>query len=203
MSSAERAVLVELSSQSAARDEVLRLATDLDVSALKLEVMHFAMLMGWTSERELRRVAVESTKTLLARPLSSESVDIVCEITKHERLGDAIKSEDLPPPLFQNAEGIRLVDCVNPTDRRVTPRLAAGLSEVDPLVRLWAAYALSHRLPLPQDVMLKLRRRADDSPEMRERVRWIVAKDRRMPPAERYKAEAGASDRGRYRRPEP
>jgi hypothetical protein len=189
----ERAVFAAMRDAPAARDEVLRLAHDLEVSALKLEVAHFARQMDWMAADEFRRMAVDGARSLLARLLTSEIVDIECVIAAHVPVGDAIRSDDLSGTLFQTAEGIRLVDCVLPSDKRVSGRLAAALDNPDESVRLWAAYALSRRLPLDEPVLMRLvRRLGDESPEMRDRVRWILTNQREVPFTVR--ALAGARD---------
>jgi hypothetical protein len=178
----ERAVFATMREAGAARDEVLRLARDLDVSALKLEVAHFARHMDWLAADEFHRMAVDGARALLMRPLTSEIVDVECEIAKQEPVGGAIRSEELPGALFATAEGIRLVDCLQPADQRVSTRLATALEDPDSSTRLWAAYALSRRLPLPERVLMQLTSRlTDDSHEMRDRVRWILANERRLP----------------------
>jgi hypothetical protein len=178
----ERAVFATMRSGGLARDEVLHLARELEVSALKLEVAHFARHMDWLSADEFRRMAVDGARELLRRPLTSEIVDVECEIAKHAPVAEAVRSEDLPGALFTSAEGVRLVDCLRPSDEQVSPRLAVALADLDSSTRLWAAYALSRRLPLPDRVLLQLAKRLDDdSPAMRERVRWILATERHLP----------------------
>lgn len=188
---AQRALFATMRDRPAARDEVLRLARELEVSALKLEVADFARHLGWMSADELRHLAIDGARALLTRPLTSEIVDIECEIAKHVPVGDAIRSADLPGVLFTLAEGIRLVDCVAPADRRVDARLAAALDDPDRATRLWAAYALSRRLPLDEAVVSRLADRADDeSSEMRERVRWILEAQRNLPFEKRMELRA-------------
>jgi hypothetical protein len=194
----ERASFAAMQEKTAARDEVLRLARELEVSAVKLEVAHFARHMGWMTADEFHRLAVDGARSLLARPLTSEIVDIECEIAKHERLEDAIKSDDLPGMLFQEAEGIRLVDCVAPKDKRVSTRLAVALDNPDESTRLWAVYALSRRLPLDENVLLRLTERlGDDSADVRARVRWILGAQRRLP--DNVRAEMRIQERERTR----
>jgi hypothetical protein len=97
-------------------------------------------------------------------------------------VGDVIKSEDLSSQLFVNAEGLRMVDCLAPADPRVTPRLAAALDDADPSTRAWATHALSRRLPLDEKTLLRLAAHlGDQSVEVRERVRWIMTTERRLP----------------------
>lgn len=199
----ERDVFATMRESGSAREQVLRLARDLDVSALKLEVAHFARHMEWLSPEEFRTMAVDGARALLGRLLTSEIVDVECEIAKHEPVGDAIRSEDLANPLFASAEGIRLVDCVRPTDERVSPRLAAALGDADPSTRLWAAYALSRRLPLSEPVLLRIvDRLSDPTPGMRERARWILTHQARLPSGVRAAAVARDPELARelYRR---
>jgi hypothetical protein len=101
-------------------------------------------------------------------------VDVFCEIAKHVSLGNEFRTGDLPAALFQDAEGVRLVDCLAPTDGNVTDRLVVALDRPDPETRLWAAYAVSRRLPLPDPVLVRLARDLDDpSADLRARLRWI------------------------------
>jgi hypothetical protein len=68
---------------------------------------------------------------------------------------------------------VRLVDCLHPVDARVNARLAAALDAADPSLRLWAAYALSRRLPLDDRTLTRLAGYLNDPlPDLRERVRW-------------------------------
>ena len=197
----ERATFATMQGKTAARDEVLRLARELEVSAVKLEVAHFARHMEWMTAAEFRRMAIDGARSLLARPLTSEIVDIECEIAKHEPLGDSIKSEDLSGMLFTLAEGIRLVDCLAPRDKRVSTRLAAALDDPDESTRLWAVYALSRRLPLEEPVLMALARRlGDPSAEVRDRTRWIFGAQRKLPDDVRAEMRAQERGRGRTRR---
>jgi len=168
-----RLVFAQIRALGAPRERVLGLAHALNVSALRLELAHFALEMGWITHEDLRRTAVDGTKQLLARPLTSEAVDIICEIAKREDLGDAFGSKDLSRELFALPEGLRLVDCLHPADARINPRLAAALESDDPPLRLWAAYALSRRLPLDDRTLMRLAGYLNDTlPDLRERVRW-------------------------------
>jgi hypothetical protein len=156
-----------------ARDQVLGLVRDLDVSALKLELAHFSQEMGWMTSDELRAVAVDGAKDLLARPLTSDIIDVMCEITKHVDLGREFGSNGFSSGIFGLAEGVRLVDCLHPVDARVNARLTAALDAADPSLRLWAAYALSRRLPLDDRTLTRLAGYLNDPlPDLRERVRW-------------------------------
>jgi hypothetical protein len=168
-----RAVFADIQGLDGARDEVLGLVRDLDVSALKLELAHFSLEMGWMTSGELRRVAVDGARDLLARPLTSDVIDVMCEITKRVELGTEFGSDDFSSGIFGLAEGVRLVDCLHPVDTRVNARLAAALDAADPSLRLWAAYALSRRLPLDARTLTRLAGYLNDPlPDLRERVRW-------------------------------
>lgn len=172
---AERAVFAQVQ-RSGARAEVLALVAQLDVSALRIEVAHLAERLGWMTSEEFRSLAIDGVRQLLARRLTSELVDVTCAITQHEPVGDAFHSPDLPDLLFQRAEGLRLVTCLAPPDAALNARLLAALDDGDESVRAWAAYALSRRLPLDDATMVRLASRADDeSADVRERIRWILA----------------------------
>jgi hypothetical protein len=169
----ERELFEEIRRSDAARDELLRLVRELDVSALQLELAHFARHLGWLSPGAFRALAVDAARELLHRPLTTEVVDVMCEIPRHESLRDEFEADDLPATLFGDPEGIRLVDCLSPSDPRVSDHLAAGLDHPDPATRLWAAYALSRRLPLPDAILMRLVAHLNDG-DLRERVQWIL-----------------------------
>jgi hypothetical protein len=176
----ERDRFAAIQANANARTKVLGLVRDLQVSAVKMEIAHLARQLDWMSAEAFHGLAVGGARELLRQPLTSEVVDIMCEIAKHETIGGEIRSEELPDRLFRDAEGIRLLDCLAPTDHDVTPRLLAGLRVPDEATRLWAAYALSRRLPLPDDVLRDLATFADDpSPAMRARVGWVLQAQRR------------------------
>ncbi len=173
MEGEERRLFAQIQEHRAARDQVVRLVRELSVSALKMELAHLALNLEWMKPEEFRSLAVSGARQLLGQPLTSEVVDIECEIAKHNFLGESFKSEDLPDALFKEAEGIRLVDCLALADPRVGPRLLPALDSEDLSTRLWAGYALSRRLPLPDDVLIRLAGHlADPSPDLRERLRW-------------------------------
>ena len=170
----ERKLFAQIQQQSGARQQVVKLVHDLNVSALKMEMAHLALNLQWISRAEFRQIAVDGARQLLGEPLTSEVVDIMCEITKHEPIGNQFRSEDLPDALFQEAEGFRLVDCLAPTDRRVSARLTRGLDEPDISGRLWAAYALSRRLPLDDGTLKALAPHLNDSSDdLRARLEYI------------------------------
>jgi hypothetical protein len=182
----ERRLFAELQDREPARREVLRLVRELDVSALQMELAHLARHLDWITPREFRDIALAAARRLLARPLTSEVVDIMCELPRHEFIGEEFGSADLPERLFDDAEGIRFVDCLSPVGDRVSARLARGLDSPDLATQLWAAYALSRRLPLDEAILEKLADRLDDpSADLRERVRWIMRAQAPLPGAVR------------------
>ncbi len=54
------------------------------------------------------------------------------EDPRHESLRDEFGSADLSSALFDHPEGMRLVDCVWPSDPRVSDRVAACLDRARP-----------------------------------------------------------------------
>src|SRR6185436_19986420 len=105
-------------------------------------------------------------------------------------VGDQFGSDDLPELLFRDPEGIRLLSCLSPVDARVSARLVAALDSQDPDLRKWAAHALTRRLPLQHDVLLQVAGKlGDPSPEVRERLRWIVRAQTPLPDDVRRKVE--------------
>src|SRR5581483_8384748 len=170
-----RALFADMQALDPPRDRVVGLVHELDVSALQLELAHFALQMHWITADELRHIAVDGAKHLLSGPLTSEVVDVMCEISKQVPLGDTFESRDFPPALFDVDEGIRMVDCVHPSDPDVTVRLVATLDGGDPSRRAWAAYALSRRLPLDDATLMRLAKYLDDPlPDLRARVAWTL-----------------------------
>lgn len=175
----ERRIFAAMQRQDAARQQVVHLVRELGVSALKMELAHLARQMEWITSDGFRRLAVDGARQLLARPLTSEAVDIMCEITKRQPLSGEFRSEDLPQSLFQDAEGLRLVACLSPADGRVGTRLLTGLDSSDVWARRWAAYALSKRLPLDDATLAGVASHLDDpAPDVRERLQWIFKTQR-------------------------
>jgi hypothetical protein len=161
----ERRLFDEIRGSRAARDRVLELIRNSEVSALKMELAHMAVNLEWMTPDEFHRLALEGTRKLIAQPLSAEVVDIMCEIAKREPLGDAIPSSDLPDAFFETAEGIRFVDCLAPSDERITARIVPALdSKNNVWMRLWAGYAISRRLPLDDDVLRSLAKHLREPP---------------------------------------
>jgi hypothetical protein len=174
MKGEEQRLFADIQRRDAARDQVLRLVHDLNVSALKMELAHLALQLNWMAPQEFRQLAVAGARQLLGQPLTSEVVDIMCEISKQAAIGDEFASEALPERLFKDAEGIRLLDCLSPPDKRVSARLVPGLDSPDVSVRLWAGYALSRRLPLDDGILVSLAAHlGDPATGLHERLRWI------------------------------
>jgi hypothetical protein len=170
----EQQLFADIQRRDAARDQVLRLVRDLNVSALKMELAHLALQLDWMAPQEFRQLAVAGARQLLGQPLTSEVVDIMCEISKQAVIGDEFGSDALPERLFKDAEGIRLLDCLSPPDKRVSTRLVQGLDSPDVSTRLWAGYALSRRLPLEDGILVSLAAHlGDPAPGLHERLRWI------------------------------
>ncbi len=171
----ERRAFTQVQAEENARAEVLGLIQALDASALKLEMAQLAIHLGWMTQPQFRRLAVNAARDLLRRAPVSQVVDVMCEITKDEAIGGEFVSDDVPGRWFQDAEGIRLVDCLSPQDPRISARLVDGLDSPEPMTRLWAGYALSKRLPLDDGVLERVATHLrDDSPDVRERLRWIL-----------------------------
>jgi hypothetical protein len=170
----ERRLFEEIQGNKAARERIVALVYQLDVSALQLELGHFAVHMGWMTLEQFRALVVDAARQLLRRPLASDVVDVMCEVPKHAFVGDQFGSADLSEQLFSDAEGIRLVSCLAPPGDAVSTRLAAALDAENPEIRVWAAHALSRRLPLPDPVLLMvIAHLRDPAPGVTERLRWI------------------------------
>lgn len=170
-----RRVFEDIQDQDKARAQVLDLVFDLNTSVIKMELAHLALHLEWMTREQFRAIAINGAKEMLQQPLTSEVVDITCEITKHEPLGDAFTSDDIPASLFRIPEGLRMIDCLKPQDPTTTMRLLASLDDPDVVVRLWAAFAVSRRLPLGEAQQKQLAwHLGDQSPELRERVGWTL-----------------------------
>jgi hypothetical protein len=170
----ERRLFKEIQLLDVPRRQMLDLMYSLNVSALKMQIAHLAMQFAWITADEYRRLAVEGAKQLLAEPLSSEVVDIACELTKYVPAGARLRSEEIPEQLFWHSEGFRLLDCLSPADARLTTRMLVGFESIDESTRRWTAYALSRRLPLDDPVLKVVARRlSDPSADVRDRARGI------------------------------
>ena len=194
----ERALFEEVRAQERPREQILQLVRELDVSALRMELAHLAVHLDWMSRDEFRRIAVDGAHELVERSLTSEGVDIACEIAKHEPVGDTFDAAALPEHLFLRPEGLRLLDCIAPKDPRVSARLADSLGAELESTRLWAGYALSRRLPLGDALLQRVAAHlADPSPDLRARLRWIFLTEAQQRPlaqdVERAVAERDAA----------
>jgi hypothetical protein len=177
-----RRLLTEMHADVAVRDRVVDLVHVLHASALQLELANLARYLGWISGDAFRQVTVDAARQLLAPPVSSEVVDVLCESSARQSIGDQFRSADLPDGLFRDAQGLRLVACLSPPDARISQRLVAGLDSPDAWARRWAAYALSRRLPLQDAVLKQLADHLDDpSTDVQERLRWLFRAQRPLP----------------------
>jgi hypothetical protein len=175
----ERRVFMEIQKNEVAREQVIALVHGLNVSALKLELAYLACHLGWITSDQFQRLAVDSARQLLAQPLTSDVMDIMCEITKRQPMSGNFSSEDLPEELFQRAEGLRLIACLSPVDDRVSARLVGAMESDDVWARLWAAYALSMRLPLDEATLKRAATHLDDpSTDVRQRLQWLFKTQR-------------------------
>lgn len=178
LSPEERVAFGDIQRLDRARLMVLQLVGGLNVSALKLELAQFAVLMGWLAPSAFHVLAVDAAHQILAevsyRPLTAEVVDIMCEITKRQSLRADVDADDIPPLLYRDGDGLRLLACVAPSDPRLPVRILGGLDDTDPTVRIWAAYAIAQLLPLDEAVLERLAPYVDDpNPEIATRMRWL------------------------------
>jgi len=170
----ERAVFADIQLDARARTQVLKLVRTLDVSAFCLELANLALHFDWMSRAEFRRLVVGDAHELVRGPLTLETVDILCEIVKHEPLGDSFDVSTLPDDLFRHGKGLRLIDCISSPDPRVSARLVDALDTGDDNTRLWAAYVLSGRLPLEDGLLRRLAPHLrDPSPDLHARL-WQI-----------------------------
>jgi hypothetical protein len=177
----ESSIFAMIQNQSAAREQLTQVVYSLNVSALQMELAHLAFQLGWIKRAEFRDLAVKGARQLLHEPLSSEVVDIMCEITKHEPVGSEFRSADLPQALFEDAVGLRLIECLSPADPAINERLVAGLDSDEEMMRLWASYALSKRLPLDEKILKQIEAHRDDpSADLRWRLDLILKNQERL-----------------------
>jgi hypothetical protein len=170
----ERQLFMAIQSLEAPRRQMIDLLYSLNVSALKMQIAHLAQQFAWITADEYRRLAVEGAKQLLAEPLSTEVVDIACELTKYVPAGAGLRSEEIPEQAFGHSEGFRMLDCLAPADARLSARMLVGFESIDESTRRWAAYALSRRVPLDDTVLKEVARRlTDPCVDVRDRARGI------------------------------
>jgi len=182
MTAEERAALAEIRGLDGARDAVLGLVDHLNVSALKLELAHFAALVGWLRPAQLHDLAKASAAQLLHGPLTAEVVDIMCEITKHATLRKDFAATDIPDAVYADAQGLRLISCLAPTDPRVAMHVAAALDSPDTARRQWAAHALTRLQPRDADLLEQLvPYLRDPSPEVATRINWVLQSNGDLP----------------------
>jgi hypothetical protein len=180
---AERQVFDRVRASKGASERVIGLLRALDVSAAQLELALLAVQFGWVSQAEFRQIAVTCVRTMVKGDPTAGMVDVMCDAARYQPMADAFLSEDLPDSAFADQDGIRLIACLSPKDRRVDTRLVAALDSTNPWVQSWAAYALTQRLPLSPYVLQVLARHLDTpSADVRERLRWILSAQPRLYP---------------------
>jgi hypothetical protein len=171
----ELSILREIQLEEDARASVLDLIHSLEVSALQLELAHFAALVGWMDRHALRELAVRGAARLLHGGRSTESVSVLCAIVQYESLRSDFTADDIPASLYTDPEGLWLLSCLAPTDPRIAPRVLPALRSDDPLLRRWAAYTLTQLRPSEPEVLLELvPYLRDPSPEIAARIRFIL-----------------------------
>lgn len=171
----EVSIFAEIQAADDARAAVLELVHGLDRSALQLEVAHFAAMVGWLERAELHALAAAAATELLQRPLSAESVDVMCEIVKYESLRDDIDADDFAAHHFADPQGLRMSACLAPADPRVAARLLPSLRGNDPVLRPWAACAVMQVRPSDPEILAALEPyRSDPSPEVATRIAWLL-----------------------------
>lgn len=181
-SPAERAIFTEMMYLFDTRDDVLAIVRQLDVSALKLELAHFAVLVGWLSHDELHTIAVAAAHRLLKEHLSAEVVDVMCAITRRASLRADFDADDIPALVYADPQGLRLLSCLAPSDPRVSVPVAAALRSRDPSQREWAAYTLTQLRPTDEAVLGRLvPYLRDPSPAVAGRIRWLLRVQNPLP----------------------
>ncbi len=171
---AEQAVFAKIQGLERTRATVVDLVRHLDISALQLELANFAALTGWIDPVEFHQLATAGVSQLLRQGAAGEEVDIVCEITRHESLGQEFDADDIPTRLYGDPHGVRLISCLAPADARIAHYLLPALSSSDPVLRQWTAYALT-QVPRDDLVMAELvPYLRDRSPEIAGRIRYII-----------------------------
>lgn len=182
LSELERSVLTEIRALDGPREQVMTLVDRLNVSALKLELAHFAALVGWLHQSELNALAERSARQLMAEPLTPEVVDIMCAITTHVSLRTRFKTADIAPRAYADPQGLRLLSCLAPRDPRIVAQVVDVLDDPDPVRRQWAAHALTRMVPLDDEQLERLVPYLDDpSSEVAMRVDWTLRSHEDLP----------------------
>lgn len=170
----ERRAFEKIQALDAPREKVTEMVYQSELSVLKMQMANLARQVGWITPEEHERVAAEGLKELLATPLSTEVADIGCELAQYAPTGTELTAGDIPDQLLWHSEGYRLLDCLRPADPQVSVLLLRGLENLDTAARAWALYALWHRRPLTDEVLIALAPRLDDpSADVSGRVRRI------------------------------
>jgi hypothetical protein len=182
-SAVEKSIFSEIQNLYPAREQVLGLVNKLNVSALKLELAHFAKLVGWLHRDDFHRMAVAGATELLRQWLTAEVVDIMCAITKHESLRGDFTADDIPASIYSDPQGLRLLSCLAPSDSRIPPYVLPALQSSDPVQRQWGAYALTQLRPRDERVLEHLvPYLRDPTPEIARRIRWLFQVHGNLPP---------------------
>jgi hypothetical protein len=206
LSGPDRKTLSAVTNQRAARDRVLRLVRDSDMSAVTIDLAQLAYQLNWMTRGEFNRLALQWTRKAIALP-TSDAVDVSCELAQLVPLGSQLAPKDFPSRLYRDPEGVRLLDCLAPPHPEVSEQLAKALDGGTAALRLWITYALSRRGDLSDDVLLTLANHVDDgSAELRDGLRWVMSKHTPLPREVRevvaarnpeLAGELGAETRGR------
>ena len=171
------------SASTATRDAVLRLVRTLNVSALKLELAHFAPLVGWLDQDEFHNIAADGA----ARAAAAAAVGRGGRhhVRDHQARVAARRFHRRRHPSDESIATRRGCACSRAWRRRIrasAARILAGLGSADPLARQWAAYALTDRQPLDERVLEQLvPYLRDPSPEVATRVQWLFQKQAPLP----------------------
>jgi hypothetical protein len=179
----EKAIFAGIQRLQGTRAAVMDLVRRLDISALQLQLAHFAALTEWIDPAEFHYLALASIARLLRQSPAGEEVDIVCEITADQSLKQQFNADDIPRGLYADPHGVRLIACLAPADPRVAYHLMEPLRSADPVLRQWAAHAL---IQVPKDdriVAELVPFLRDPSPEIASRVRYMIQTQPSLPPA--------------------
>jgi hypothetical protein len=170
----EKSIFAGIQRLEGTRADVMDLVRRLDISALQLQLAHFAALTGWIDPGEFHYLALASIARLLRQSPAGEEVDIVCDITADQSLKQQFKADDIPSGLYGDPHGVRLIACLAPADPRVAYSLMEPLRSPDPVLRQWAAHALM-QVPKDDRIVAELvPYLRDPSPEIASRVRYMI-----------------------------